>query len=168
MRHRLFQTSLLIFAVCTLSVTSLAAASCEAHADRVLQATERATKAGACRADKIDKIEKLIKQRASSEDSEELETTRILFSTAFETCPVEALKLTLNAGLDGAMIGRMISALPMSFVDRPCAVEQRLNERIEKLSAAMRHMDDSRLEVAKVFIRHLASVNSNACRVGEK
>jgi len=160
MRHGKFHTPLLVLSVCTLSSFPFAAESCKAHSYRDAQVTEHPTESEGCN---TDKLKKLLKQYASSEDSEELETRSVLFSSAFDACPVEVINLALNTELDGEMIGRMISALPVSFIDRPCAVDRKIHERLGKLSSVRRDIKNQKLEDAELFMRHLALVNAKAC-----
>jgi len=162
MRFGTFHAPLLVLAVCTLSSIPFAAESCKAHSDRDAQTTtEHPIEVEGC---STDRITNLIKRHASSEDSEELEAHRILVSSAFDACPAEVLKLALSTDLDGEMIGRMISALPVSFVDRPCAVKRKIDEKLVKLSSIKRDIKNQKLEDAERFMKHLALVNSKVCQ----
>lgn len=162
MRYGTFHAPLLVLTVCTLSSIPFAAESCKAHSGRYAHATtEHPIEAEGCT---TDRITNLIKQYASSKDSDELEAHRILFSSTFDACPAEVLKLALNANLDGEMIGRMISALPISFVDRPCAVERKVDEKLGKLASVKRDIKNPKLEDTEQFMRHLSLVNSKACQ----
>lgn len=113
---------------------------------------------------KSDQIASSFREYLKESDSERLESGRVRISGLFDRCPNEVITFAIAEDLGAGQIGRLISALPSSYVDDPCASEAVLLAKQRALVSARQTIDNQTYDGVSAFLQRLISVDALACR----